>query len=270
MPSPAIIIGALVCCCFVILAIVLGVYFSGVSCPDFGSECTSSPSPAAGTPGTLTPLQIILQGSQTLQGAEYNITAMKPVTFTAPAEPVNYTMAFWLKVDNHSPNWREIWRRQGVSTPDQPPVNGWNRVPAFYLSGNDDPNGAGHVHYIHGSTDNWNTHTYSNNFKATPGTWFHFVATVDSTTKRITAYVNGVLEPSKAGIPENTTGTFKWVTQDLFNLNDHRGVHIAKWYFIPRVLSATDIATLAADSPAASGSSTYMPEPFAGNAFTGY
>jgi hypothetical protein len=118
------------------------------------------------------------------------------------------------------------------------------------------------VHYIHGSTDNWNTHTYSNNFKATPGTWFHFAATVDSTTKKITAYVNGVLEPSKAGIPENTTGTFEWVNQTWFNIQDNRGVKIKNWYFIPRVLAAADIAKLAVSpSPSSGTTSTYMPEP---------
>jgi len=55
MVSPMLIIGGLVCCCLVILAIVLGVYFSGVACPDFGSECVSSPAPAPATvPGSST------------------------------------------------------------------------------------------------------------------------------------------------------------------------------------------------------------------------
>ena len=253
MPSPAIMIGALVCCCLVVLAVVLGVYFGNVASPAPAPGPASGPSPSA--------VQTILTGSQTLQDAEYVATAVKPVTFTPPAGPVNYTMAFWAKIDNHAGGWREIWRRGG-NGPNPPPGPGWARVPAFYISGNDDANGPGHVHYVHGSTTNWNTLTYSSNFKATPGTWFHFAATVDSTTKKITAYVNGVLEPSKSAAEEITTGTFEWVNQDFFNLNPNDGVHIKKWYFIPSVLSASDIAKLAADAGSPSGTSTYVPEPY--------
>jgi len=42
-----VIIAIVGCCCLVILAIVLGVYFSGATCPDFGNECAASPAPSA-------------------------------------------------------------------------------------------------------------------------------------------------------------------------------------------------------------------------------
>ena len=46
-----VIIAIVVCCCLLILGTVLGIYFSGVTCPDFGYECTASPGPA-GSPGS--------------------------------------------------------------------------------------------------------------------------------------------------------------------------------------------------------------------------
>jgi len=241
-----------VCC--IVLAV--GIYFATKKEDSGSSTGSGSPGPAA-----IDPLQAILQGSQTLQGAEYDITAVKPVTFTTPTGPVNYTMAFWVKIDNQAGGWREIWRREG-NGPNPPPVNGWARVPAFFISGNNEGNGPGRVHYVHGSTTDWNTHTFSSNFKATPGTWFHFAATVDSTTKKITAYVNGVLEPSLTPGNDTTTGTFEWVNQTWFNIQDNRGVKIKNWYFIPRVLAAADIAKLAVSpSPSSGTTSTYMPEP---------
>ena len=48
MVSTGVIIAAVVCCILVIIGTVLGVYFSGVACPDFGDGCTGSP----GSPGT--------------------------------------------------------------------------------------------------------------------------------------------------------------------------------------------------------------------------
>ena len=47
-----VVVAIAVCCCLLILGTVLGVYFSGVTCPDFGYECPLTPatSTAAGTP----------------------------------------------------------------------------------------------------------------------------------------------------------------------------------------------------------------------------
>jgi hypothetical protein len=250
MVSPVIIaVVALVCC----ICLAVGIYFA----------TKKEDSPASGSSGTpaavIDPLQTILQGSQTLQGAEYVATAVKPVTFTPPAEPVAYTMAFSVKIDSQAGGWREIWRRQSQLSPG---VN-TSRVPAFFISGNDEGNGPGRVHYVHGSTTDWNTHTFSSNFKATPGTWFHFAATVDQATNKITAYVNGVLEPSLTPANATTTGTFKWGPTEFFNIPVNGGVYIKNWYFIPRVLSAADIAKLAAaPSPSSGTTSTYVPEPF--------
>ncbi len=44
------------CICATIISVVLGVYFSGVTCPDFGSDCSVSPgTPPAGTGSSGTP-----------------------------------------------------------------------------------------------------------------------------------------------------------------------------------------------------------------------
>jgi len=182
---------------------------------------------------------------QILQDTEYIATSPKAVNFTAPSEPVAYTMSFSVKIDSQAGGWREIWRR-GASG-----EGNLSRVPAFFIAGSDA--GAGRVHYVHGSTTDWNTHTFSSNFRATPGVWFHFAATVDQATNKITAYVNGVLEPNENPANATTTGTFKWGnTQDFFNIAQNGGVHIMNWVFTPRVLSATDIAGLArAPVPAA-------------------
>lgn len=51
MVSTGVIIAALVCCVLVIVGTILGVWGSGVACPDFGMDCAASPAPAAGTPG---------------------------------------------------------------------------------------------------------------------------------------------------------------------------------------------------------------------------
>jgi len=62
MASAGIILAVIVCCVLVIVGTVLGVYFSKVACPDFGSKCPSSPAPkspgpapgpAPSTPGSL-------------------------------------------------------------------------------------------------------------------------------------------------------------------------------------------------------------------------
>ena len=50
MVSTGVIIAAVVCCILVVVGTILGVWGSGVACPDFGMDCTSSPAPAAGTP----------------------------------------------------------------------------------------------------------------------------------------------------------------------------------------------------------------------------
>ena len=59
MVSAGVIIAIVICCVLVIVGTVLGVYFSGVACPDFGSECKPSPAPgpamATPGPGTATP-----------------------------------------------------------------------------------------------------------------------------------------------------------------------------------------------------------------------
>ena len=58
------IIAAVVCCVLVIIGTILGVYFSGVACPDFGPNCpsetpappaTGTPSPSRTPPATGTP-----------------------------------------------------------------------------------------------------------------------------------------------------------------------------------------------------------------------
>ena len=50
MVSTGVIIAAVVCCILVVVGTILGVWGSGVACPDFGMDCMSSPAPAAGTP----------------------------------------------------------------------------------------------------------------------------------------------------------------------------------------------------------------------------
>ena len=55
MVSTGVIIAAVVCCVLVVVGTILGVWGSGVACPDFGKDCPASPAgtpgPASGTPG---------------------------------------------------------------------------------------------------------------------------------------------------------------------------------------------------------------------------
>jgi len=51
MVSAGVIVALAMCCVFAIVGVVLGVYFSKVACPDFGSKCTSSPAPGPKSPG---------------------------------------------------------------------------------------------------------------------------------------------------------------------------------------------------------------------------
>ena len=51
MVSAGVIVALVICCVLAIVGAVLGVYFSKVACPDFGSKCTSSPAPAPKSPG---------------------------------------------------------------------------------------------------------------------------------------------------------------------------------------------------------------------------
>jgi len=50
MVSTGVIIAAVVCCILVVVGTILGVWGSGVACPDFGMDCTSSPAPTSGAP----------------------------------------------------------------------------------------------------------------------------------------------------------------------------------------------------------------------------
>ena len=53
MVNAGVIVALVICCVLAIVGAVLGVYFSKVACPDFGSKCTSSPAPgpAPNAPG---------------------------------------------------------------------------------------------------------------------------------------------------------------------------------------------------------------------------
>ena len=51
MVSAGVIVALAMCCVLAIVGAVLGVYFSKVACPDFGSKCTSSPAPGPKSPG---------------------------------------------------------------------------------------------------------------------------------------------------------------------------------------------------------------------------
>lgn len=50
MVSTGVIIAAVVCCILVVVGTILGIWGSGVACPDFGMDCASSPAPTTGTP----------------------------------------------------------------------------------------------------------------------------------------------------------------------------------------------------------------------------
>jgi hypothetical protein len=78
------IIGIVVCIIVTVVSVVLGVYFSGVTCPDFGYECPSSPddSTAAGTPGPPGPAT----GTQNL-ATQPPAAARTPGPATTPTTP---------------------------------------------------------------------------------------------------------------------------------------------------------------------------------------
>jgi len=65
MPSKVVIVGVLICVVAVILSTVLGVYYTNVSCPSFGSDCSTAagapapvaaPAPAAPSPARAAPV----------------------------------------------------------------------------------------------------------------------------------------------------------------------------------------------------------------------
>jgi hypothetical protein len=49
MNTEVVIALGVLCCFLLVIGVVVGVYFSGVACPNFGSDCSS------GTPATITP-----------------------------------------------------------------------------------------------------------------------------------------------------------------------------------------------------------------------
>jgi hypothetical protein len=57
MVKAGVIVAAIICCILVVIGTILGVWGSGVACPDFGMDCAPSPGspPATGTPSTGTP-----------------------------------------------------------------------------------------------------------------------------------------------------------------------------------------------------------------------
>lgn len=88
----AVIIGIAVCCCLAIMAVVLGVYFGNVACPDFGSTCppgTPSPLPApVRTPGPA-PAPVRTPGPTTLgPSPRVSLTPVTPTSLNSlPTTP---------------------------------------------------------------------------------------------------------------------------------------------------------------------------------------
>jgi len=73
-----VIIAIGVCCCLLILGTVLGIYFSGVTCPDFGSDCSGSPG-TAGSPGS--------PGSAATAGSPGTARSPGSPSYRAPGAP---------------------------------------------------------------------------------------------------------------------------------------------------------------------------------------
>ena len=270
MPSPGMVIGIVVFCCLVILATVLGVYFTNVSCPSFGSACSPGPAPAPGPapgPAATDPRQAVWASGQSIQSAPLEIStstipfATAPTGITSNAAP-SYTMSMDINIAQTGPSWRNVFNNGSHDCCD---INA--RHPAMFITGSDTapPN---RIHIVQNAVEDVNKNIVSN-FAATLGTWFNVTWVVNNGT--LSTYFNGVADAT-------ATGTFNWGAKNMQwrwneyiqeyttrTQNTQGSVQVANVYFWPSALTAAQIANLklpSAPTPGVSTTSYYMPEPY--------
>jgi hypothetical protein len=222
---------------------------------DISSTPSSAPAPAD-------PKAALLATGQAIQAAEVDISTAPPA-FTVPtgvptSGAVSYSMTMDINIAQAGPSWRNIMNH---GDPDAGTAT--TRRPAIFITGND-PAPPNRIHIIHGSTEDNNTNIVTT-FAATPGTYFTLTLVVSAGT--MTTYINGTADATGT-----TSATFTWNDASqpwrwnayLAQLpgraeNTSGTVKVKNAYWFNKALTAAEVTTLA--TAAASGTSTYRPEP---------
>ena len=100
-------------CFLVIIGTILGVYYGGVACPDFGSNCAPSPAPAPGpapgpVPGPATPGPASTPGPTSPAGTPSPV-ATAPIPPPPPAVPNVVGMAYQFGSAGDSSGAPQLW-----------------------------------------------------------------------------------------------------------------------------------------------------------------
>ena len=249
------IIAVVILCILIIVGTILAVYFTKVTCPDFGYECTpatSSPAPGSGKESILNTAKSLYPGPTDLK-AGWNPAGIPVKSGTiAGSGAVTYTLSFYVKPGPAVANngvWPNVFLRGNSST------NQTNRCPGIWFE-----SGKLSLTLIHSGTTNKHDNGISSS-ALTAGEWSHITMVVNNNVMMV--YVNGVLDktytatdPFVWGTSDNAwvsmgTSTDPTVTGDWAKPND--SLEVKDYYWWNRALTASEVGTLA-------GVSTYMPE----------
>lgn len=268
--STGILLIMMMCCCALIVAAAGGYYWytegggketlAGAKKAEAGEMDSASlaalaPAPIpslAPAPAPADPKAALQATGQAIQVAEVDISTAPPA-FTVPTGvpttgAVTYTMTMDVNIAQTAPGWRNVMNH-GASDAVSPTT----RRPSVFITGNDaaPPN---RIHVVHGATEDDNKNIITT-FAATPGTYFTLTWVVDAGT--MTVYVNGTKDATGTA-----TGTFTWLdAAQPWNwiASTPGAVKVKNAYWFNKALTAAEVTTLA--TAAASGTSTYRPEP---------
>lgn len=263
------------------LAAVLGVYFSKVTCPTFGSDCPApSPAPApaqapAPAPAALDPRATVWAMGQKLQGDPLEIgTAVVPLSPqpTLPAT-VKYSMSMDLNIANQHSKWRNILSsNNGVHDWDNANnhVMPNTRRPLISLTGDDYPPANRVVfHHADAAIPPIVPGIISGGGDFTLGQWFNLTIIVDS--KIQTMYINGINKGTITSTVDpvwpSPTTTWSWNNTTFNTWGVNGSVKVANAYFFPSVLTEAQVVSLkvpTAASPGVATTSYYTAEPTRG------
>ena len=249
------IIAVVILCILIIVGTILAVYFTKVTCPDFGYECT--PATSSPAPMTASPKENLQAQGQAIQTSELVISQATPPIVSTQPTGVTATGSFTLSIDINMttlPNG-SLMRvfGQGVHPGH----------PGLWLF----PAGSGGDVWLRYHIGNTAIDLVTGTAAPVYNTYYNLTAVYDATTHTATLYYNGALKNSSssidpAGFTPPATANFTFNQQNLTSPT----VKVRNIYWFNKALTAAEVSTLVGVST----TSTYIPEPVSGFTSEGY